>query len=78
MPRCRGAKSSPPLPGAASQSRPSPPPSPTTTPCAPTACPPPSCRGQRDYFGAHTYQRTDRPGIFHTHWAEPGRPETQA
>ncbi|MFI6062656.1 NADP-dependent phosphogluconate dehydrogenase [Streptomyces sp. NPDC051286] len=35
-------------------------------------------QGQRDYFGAHTYQRTDRPGIFHTHWAEPGRPETHA
>ncbi|MFJ7497434.1 NADP-dependent phosphogluconate dehydrogenase [Streptomyces sp. NPDC097727] len=35
-------------------------------------------QGQRDYFGAHTYQRTDRPGIFHTHWAEPGRPESHA
>ncbi len=23
---------------------------------------------QRDYFGAHTYQRTDGPGIFHTAW----------
>ena len=23
---------------------------------------------QRDYFGAHTYQRTDGPGIFHTVW----------
>ncbi len=23
---------------------------------------------QRDYFGAHTYQRTDGPGIFHTKW----------
>ncbi|MGV9558884.1 NADP-dependent phosphogluconate dehydrogenase [Streptomyces sp. NPDC003522] len=33
-------------------------------------------QGQRDYFGAHTYGRTDRPGAFHTHWAEPGRPET--
>ncbi|UGQ12175.1 NADP-dependent phosphogluconate dehydrogenase [Yinghuangia sp. ASG 101] len=35
-------------------------------------------QGQRDYFGAHTYQRTDRPGTFHTHWSEPGRPETPA
>jgi 6-phosphogluconate dehydrogenase len=26
-------------------------------------------QGQRDYFGAHTYQRTDREGIFHTEWA---------
>ncbi|MFE7648067.1 NADP-dependent phosphogluconate dehydrogenase [Streptomyces phaeoluteigriseus] len=33
-------------------------------------------QGQRDYFGAHTYGRTDRPGAFHTQWAEPGRPET--
>ena len=26
-------------------------------------------QAQRDYFGAHTYQRTDRPGTFHTEWA---------
>ncbi|MBK7872171.1 MAG: NADP-dependent phosphogluconate dehydrogenase [Saprospiraceae bacterium] len=25
-------------------------------------------QAQRDYFGAHTYQRTDREGTFHTHW----------
>ncbi len=25
---------------------------------------------QRDYFGAHTYRRLDRPGIFHTKWTE--------
>ena len=25
-------------------------------------------QAQRDYFGAHTYQRTDRPGVFHTDW----------
>ncbi|HEX5416957.1 MAG TPA: NADP-dependent phosphogluconate dehydrogenase [Chloroflexota bacterium] len=25
-------------------------------------------QGQRDFFGAHTYQRTDRPGVFHTEW----------
>lgn len=25
-------------------------------------------QAQRDAFGAHTYQRTDRPGIFHTEW----------
>jgi 6-phosphogluconate dehydrogenase len=25
-------------------------------------------QGQRDYFGAHTYQRTDKPGTFHTRW----------
>ena len=27
-------------------------------------------QAQRDYFGAHTYERTDRQGTFHTHWAE--------
>ena len=27
-------------------------------------------QGLRDYFGAHTYRRTDRPGTFHTLWAE--------
>ena len=26
-------------------------------------------QGQRDFFGAHTYQRVDRPGTFHTAWA---------
>ena len=26
-------------------------------------------QAQRDYFGAHTYQRVDRPGKFHTRWA---------
>jgi 6-phosphogluconate dehydrogenase len=25
-------------------------------------------QAQRDYFGAHTYERLDRPGVFHTHW----------
>ena len=35
-------------------------------------------QGQRDYFGAHTYRRTDRPGAFHTRWAAPDRPETTA
>src|SRR5262249_24725473 len=33
-------------------------------------------QGQRDYFGAHTYNRTDRPGTFHTDWTDPNRPET--
>ena len=27
-------------------------------------------QGQRYYFGAHTYQRNDRPGTFHTEWYE--------
>ncbi|HEY8447340.1 MAG TPA: NADP-dependent phosphogluconate dehydrogenase [Thermomicrobiales bacterium] len=25
-------------------------------------------QAQRDYFGAHTYRRVDRPGVFHTTW----------
>jgi 6-phosphogluconate dehydrogenase len=25
-------------------------------------------QAQRDYFGAHTYERIDRPGFFHTDW----------
>ncbi|HVU86928.1 MAG TPA: decarboxylating NADP(+)-dependent phosphogluconate dehydrogenase [Pirellulales bacterium] len=25
-------------------------------------------QAQRDYFGAHTYNRTDRPGTFHSDW----------
>ena len=25
-------------------------------------------QAQRDYFGAHTYQRVDQPGVFHTEW----------
>jgi 6-phosphogluconate dehydrogenase len=25
-------------------------------------------QAQRDYFGAHTYQRVDKPGVFHTEW----------
>lgn len=25
-------------------------------------------QAQRDFFGAHTYQRTDQPGTFHTEW----------
>jgi 6-phosphogluconate dehydrogenase len=26
-------------------------------------------QAQRDYFGAHTYQRIDEPGVFHTEWS---------
>ncbi|MGH2647718.1 MAG: NADP-dependent phosphogluconate dehydrogenase [Ginsengibacter sp.] len=31
-------------------------------------------QAQRDFFGAHTYQRTDEDGIFHTEWET--KPET--
>ena len=27
-------------------------------------------QAQRDYFGAHTYQRIDKEGVFHTEWQE--------
>ncbi|WP_300344743.1 NADP-dependent phosphogluconate dehydrogenase [Nesterenkonia sp.] len=27
-------------------------------------------QGLRDYFGAHTYQRVDKPGTFHIRWSE--------
>src|SRR3989454_3738037 len=27
-------------------------------------------QAQRDFFGAHTYERVDKPGVFHTEWAE--------
>jgi 6-phosphogluconate dehydrogenase len=26
-------------------------------------------QAQRDFFGAHTYHRTDQPGIYHTEWS---------
>ena len=28
-------------------------------------------QAQRDYFGAHTYERTDKKGTFHTQWEKP-------
>uniref|UniRef100_A0A0D6QST9 6-phosphogluconate dehydrogenase, decarboxylating n=1 Tax=Araucaria cunninghamii TaxID=56994 RepID=A0A0D6QST9_ARACU len=30
-------------------------------------------QAQRDLFGAHTYERTDRPGAFHTEWTKIAR-----
>lgn len=30
-------------------------------------------QAQRDYFGAHTYERVDRPGSFHTEWSKLAR-----
>lgn len=34
-------------------------------------------QGQRDYFGAHTYQRVDKPAgkKFHLDWSDPTRPQ---
>jgi 6-phosphogluconate dehydrogenase len=31
-------------------------------------------QAQRDYFGAHTYQRVDKPGVFHTEWLQLRKP----
>ncbi len=31
-------------------------------------------QAQRDYFGAHTFERTDRPGVFHAEWLNRRRP----
>jgi 6-phosphogluconate dehydrogenase len=31
-------------------------------------------QAQRDYFGAHTYERTDEPGTFHTEWLDLRQP----
>jgi 6-phosphogluconate dehydrogenase len=30
-------------------------------------------QAQRDFFGAHTYRRIDRPGSFHTRWSQDGQ-----
>jgi 6-phosphogluconate dehydrogenase len=30
-------------------------------------------QAQRDYFGAHTYRRTDKEGVFHTDWMQSTR-----
>jgi len=32
-------------------------------------------QAQRDFFGAHTYQRVDVPGTFHTEWSSASRDE---
>ncbi len=35
-------------------------------------------QAQRDFFGAHTYERIDKPGVFHTEWMESdGKPAEQ-
>jgi len=34
-------------------------------------------QAQRDFFGAHTYERTDRPGVFHTEWMESDKTPTE-
>jgi 6-phosphogluconate dehydrogenase len=34
-------------------------------------------QAQRDFFGAHTYERVDKPGVFHTEWMEPEKHPTE-
>lgn len=34
-------------------------------------------QAQRDFFGAHTYARIDKPGVFHTLWSTDNRVEEQ-
>jgi 6-phosphogluconate dehydrogenase len=34
-------------------------------------------QAQRDFFGAHTYERIDRPGVFHTEWMESDKKPTE-
>jgi 6-phosphogluconate dehydrogenase len=36
-------------------------------------------QAQRDFFGAHTYERVDKPGVFHTEWMQSdGKPTERA
>jgi 6-phosphogluconate dehydrogenase len=34
-------------------------------------------QAQRDFFGAHTYERVDKPGVFHTEWLESDKHPTE-
>ena len=34
-------------------------------------------QAQRDFFGAHTYERIDKPGVFHTEWLQREKEPTQ-
>ncbi|MEO5755008.1 MAG: NADP-dependent phosphogluconate dehydrogenase [Chthoniobacterales bacterium] len=34
-------------------------------------------QAQRDFFGAHTYERVDKPGTFHTEWMEPEKESSE-
>ena len=43
--------------------------SPTSTASGARRTPANLIQAQRDFFGAHTYERLDRKGIFHTEWS---------
>ncbi|HBB32438.1 MAG TPA: phosphogluconate dehydrogenase (NADP(+)-dependent, decarboxylating) [Cyanobacteria bacterium UBA8803] len=34
-------------------------------------------QAQRDYFGAHTYERIDKPGVFHAEWTQVSKESLQ-
>ena len=34
-------------------------------------------QAQRDFFGAHTYERVDKPGVFHTEWMDSEKEPTE-
>ena len=53
---------------------------PTTTATARRACPANLLQAQRDFFGAHTYERVDQPRgkFFHLDWPDPKRPQLPA
>ena len=42
---------------------------PTTTGCGRERLPAALIQGLRDLFGAHTYRRADKDGVFHTLWS---------
>ena len=69
-----GARSSPPPPARASRCRPSAPRWRSTTPIRSERLPANLLQAQRDYFGAHTYERVDQPRgqFFHTNWTGHG------
>ena len=56
----------------ACRSRRSPRRSPITTACGAGGARQICLQGLRDYFGAHTYRRLDKPGSFHTRWSQDG------
>ena len=64
-----GAGWSRPPPGSASRPRASPRRWRTTTGCGRERLPAALIQGLRDLFGAHTYRRIDRDGVFHTLWS---------
>ena len=74
LPAIAGATWLPPRSRRASRCRPSAPPWPSTTAIRSERLPANLLQAQRDYFGAHTYERVDKPRgqFFHTNWTGRG------